>query len=170
MLVLTRKISETIIIDDHIKIEVIQVRKGGVRIGITAPDEVRIRRGELAPTQSARIGANRLRITSECETSTCHSSEVSSKVLSGKLRIHPSSKRANANRAPANGAPADGAPAKGSQKMGSQRNRGDSRRDCRTAKESLVSWKTSRANLESAPLVIHELAQGTCTKNPLYSQ
>lgn len=49
MLVLTRKTNDTIVIDGRIRIEVLQVRKGGIRIGITAPDDVRIRRGELAP-------------------------------------------------------------------------------------------------------------------------
>lgn len=49
MLVLTRKTNDTIVIDGRIRIEVLQVRKGGIRIGISAPDDVRIRRGELAP-------------------------------------------------------------------------------------------------------------------------
>lgn len=49
MLVLTRKRNESIVIDGRIRIEVLQVGKSGIRLGIAAPRDVRIRRGELAP-------------------------------------------------------------------------------------------------------------------------
>lgn len=47
MLVLTRKIGETIAIDDHIKITVVQIKGKQVRIGIDAPKETRIHREEI---------------------------------------------------------------------------------------------------------------------------
>lgn len=47
MLVLTRKIGETIAIDDHIKITVVQIKGKQVRIGIDAPKETKIHREEI---------------------------------------------------------------------------------------------------------------------------
>ena len=62
MLVLSRKKSETIIIDGRITIEVVQVKGKGVRLGINAPDNVRILRGELKPfgEESAEEHSNRI--------------------------------------------------------------------------------------------------------------
>ncbi len=48
MLVLTRKRDETIQIGSNIVIRVIKTAKGSVKIGIEAPDSVRIKRGEIA--------------------------------------------------------------------------------------------------------------------------
>lgn len=47
MLVLTRKAEETIQIGDNVVIKVIRTAKGTVKIGIEAPDDVRVIRGEL---------------------------------------------------------------------------------------------------------------------------
>ena len=47
MLVLTRKAAETIQIGNDIVIKVIKTGSGTVKIGIDAPDEVRVMRGEL---------------------------------------------------------------------------------------------------------------------------
>ena len=47
MLVLTRKIGETITIDDHIKITVVQIKGKQARIGIDAPKETKIYREEI---------------------------------------------------------------------------------------------------------------------------
>lgn len=52
MLVLTRKIDEQIVIGDNIKITVIKVRNNQVRIGISAPRDVRVLRGELEPKEA----------------------------------------------------------------------------------------------------------------------
>ena len=49
MLVLTRKADEQILIGDDIKITLVRVRGNSVRIGIDAPRQVRIVRGELDP-------------------------------------------------------------------------------------------------------------------------
>ena len=47
MLVLTRKLGESIAIDDHIKIRVVQIKGKQVRLGIEAPADVTVRRKEL---------------------------------------------------------------------------------------------------------------------------
>jgi carbon storage regulator len=47
MLVLTRKLNESIVIDGCIRIKVVGVRNGQVRIGIEAPDHIKIFREEL---------------------------------------------------------------------------------------------------------------------------
>lgn len=49
MLVLSRKKTQSIVIGDNIKLEIIKVSGNTVRIGITAPSEVKVLRGELAP-------------------------------------------------------------------------------------------------------------------------
>ncbi|MCK9505884.1 MAG: carbon storage regulator CsrA [Burkholderiaceae bacterium] len=47
MLILTRQIGETIVIDHDIKVTVLAVKGGQVRIGIEASDDVDIIREEL---------------------------------------------------------------------------------------------------------------------------
>ncbi|MEK6704680.1 MAG: carbon storage regulator CsrA [Candidatus Poribacteria bacterium] len=47
MLVLTRKLGESIAIDDHIKIVVVQIKGKQVRLGIQAPKETKIHREEV---------------------------------------------------------------------------------------------------------------------------
>jgi len=47
MLVLTRKLGESIAIDDHIKITVVQIKGKQVRLGINAPQETKIHREEV---------------------------------------------------------------------------------------------------------------------------
>ena len=49
MLVLTRKQNETILIDGCIKIEVLKCKGNTIKLGISAPNDVKILRGELAP-------------------------------------------------------------------------------------------------------------------------
>lgn len=49
MLVLTRKLGETIQIGDDVTLTVIRVKGNTVRLGIEAPSSVRVRRGELPP-------------------------------------------------------------------------------------------------------------------------
>lgn len=48
MLVLTRKQSETVHIGDDIVIKIIQTGRGSIKVGIEAPTEVRVLRGEVA--------------------------------------------------------------------------------------------------------------------------
>ena len=47
MLVLSRKKNQSIVIDGGIEIQVLQVKGGTVKIGVSAPNDVRIVRGEL---------------------------------------------------------------------------------------------------------------------------
>lgn len=47
MLVLTRKLGESIAIDDNIKIVVVQIKGKQVRLGIQAPKETKIHREEI---------------------------------------------------------------------------------------------------------------------------
>jgi carbon storage regulator len=53
MLVLTRKRAETIHIGEHILIKVIRTGRTSVKIGIEAPANVRVVRGELLETPEA---------------------------------------------------------------------------------------------------------------------
>jgi carbon storage regulator len=48
MLCLTRKLNETIRINDDIEIKVIRLTGNRVKIGIVAPRDVKVLRGELA--------------------------------------------------------------------------------------------------------------------------
>jgi len=47
MLVLTRKAGEGIIIGEDIKITIVELKGGGVRIGIDAPREMKVHRQEV---------------------------------------------------------------------------------------------------------------------------
>ena len=53
MLVLTRKIQETLVIDGNITVTVVSVENGRVRLGIEAPRNIAVRRGELEPRPQA---------------------------------------------------------------------------------------------------------------------
>jgi carbon storage regulator len=59
MLILSRKIGEELVINDDIRIKVIDIQGGRVRLGFAAPPEVIIHREELyerirqAPSQAA---------------------------------------------------------------------------------------------------------------------
>lgn len=47
MLILTRKAGESLIIDDDIKVTILEAKGGNVKIGIDAPQEVDVIREEL---------------------------------------------------------------------------------------------------------------------------
>lgn len=53
MLVLTRKLDQEILIGDDIRVTLVKTRGNTVRIGIEAPREIRVIRGELADAQRA---------------------------------------------------------------------------------------------------------------------
>jgi carbon storage regulator CsrA len=57
MLVLTRKQQQRIQIGDNITITILKVKGQTVRVGIEAPDEVRVLRGELAEAAELRTMA-----------------------------------------------------------------------------------------------------------------
>ncbi len=50
MLVLTRKTDEEIIINGNIRVKIVGIAEGKVKLGITAPVEVEILRGEIYQT------------------------------------------------------------------------------------------------------------------------
>ena len=47
MLVLSRRADESLFIGDDIKITILDIRGGQVRIGITAPDDIKVHRQEV---------------------------------------------------------------------------------------------------------------------------
>ena len=49
MLVLSRKKNQTIVIDNRVEVEVLQIKGNTIRLGIKAPQDVKILRGELQP-------------------------------------------------------------------------------------------------------------------------
>ena len=55
MLVLTRKLGESIAIDDHIKIVVVQIKGKQVRLGIKAPKETKITEKKSTKPSMSRI-------------------------------------------------------------------------------------------------------------------
>ena len=55
MLVVTRKIEESIIIADNIEIVVLEVGKDRVKLGVTAPKDIKIIRNELRKAQDANL-------------------------------------------------------------------------------------------------------------------
>jgi len=56
MLVLTRKSQQEIIIGDNIRLTILDVRGGRVKLGVIAPDNVDIRRKEIAAHEPSRCG------------------------------------------------------------------------------------------------------------------
>ena len=59
MLVVTRKQDESLIISDNIEITVLEIVKDKVKIGISAPKEVKISRSELkAALRTNELAAN----------------------------------------------------------------------------------------------------------------
>jgi carbon storage regulator len=59
MLVLSRKIGESIIIDERIVVDVVRIAGRVVRLGVTAPRELNIRRAELPAAADADLPALR---------------------------------------------------------------------------------------------------------------
>jgi carbon storage regulator len=53
VLVLSRKVGESIVIGSDIVVQVLRIRGGEARLGISAPDAVPIRRAELPPKRRA---------------------------------------------------------------------------------------------------------------------
>lgn len=47
MLILTRRVGETIVIDDDIEVTVLAVKGNQVRLGIKAPDHIAVHREEI---------------------------------------------------------------------------------------------------------------------------
>jgi len=58
MLVLTRRIGEAIVIGDAIRITVVAVKGDRVRLGVSAPDDVRVDRQEVHERRLVEEGAS----------------------------------------------------------------------------------------------------------------
>ena len=52
MLVLSRKVGEKLVIDGNITVEVVKIQGNRITLGITAPADVKILRGELNQKQT----------------------------------------------------------------------------------------------------------------------
>jgi carbon storage regulator len=60
MLVLSRKKNEALVVDDSIRVVVLGIANGSVRIGIEAPDHVPVHRGEVHQRiQAEQLGISR---------------------------------------------------------------------------------------------------------------
>ena len=55
MLVLTRKKMEELVIGENIVVKVLKIRHGRVSLGIEAPKDVRVVRGELIPSRATTM-------------------------------------------------------------------------------------------------------------------
>ncbi len=53
MLVLTRKVGQTLVIDEHIQVTVLSVKGNTIRLGIEAPKEIPVQREELRTRQKS---------------------------------------------------------------------------------------------------------------------
>ncbi len=58
MLVVTRKTEESVIIADNIEITVLEVAKDRVKLGISAPKDVKIIRNELRHAQETNLDSS----------------------------------------------------------------------------------------------------------------
>ncbi|WP_434771237.1 carbon storage regulator CsrA [Pseudomonas entomophila] len=47
MLILTRKVGETIVINDNIRVTVLSVKGNQIRLGVEAPEDVSVHRQEI---------------------------------------------------------------------------------------------------------------------------
>ena len=57
MLVVSRKNRQSVVIDGRITIKVLQIKGNSIRLGIDAPREMSVRRGELHQRESVEIEA-----------------------------------------------------------------------------------------------------------------
>ncbi len=51
MLVLTRKVGERLVIDGNVTVEIVRIQGNRITLGVVAPADVKILRGELQPKQ-----------------------------------------------------------------------------------------------------------------------
>ena len=80
MLVLSRKIQEQVRIGDNITLTILQVKGKTVRVGIEAPRDVRVVRGELPPKENHAV-------PTEEESEAQETEEVQSQVITGRFEL-----------------------------------------------------------------------------------
>lgn len=90
MLVLSRKIQEQVRIGDNITLTILQIKGKTVRVGIEAPRDVRVVRGELPPKETAHT-------TTEEESEGQETEEVKSHVIAGRIKL-PAQAEGGTNR------------------------------------------------------------------------
>jgi carbon storage regulator len=81
MLVLSRKLNETIVINDNIRITVVSIRGNIVRLGFVAPEDVSIFRQEICDHRAS--GDERTGLASAAAAGEAHALQARS--------VHPSS-------------------------------------------------------------------------------
>ncbi|MDF2685974.1 MAG: carbon storage regulator CsrA [Clostridia bacterium] len=57
MLVISRKVNETFIINDNITVQILEINGDKIKIGIEAPKDIRIMRSEILETEKLNIEA-----------------------------------------------------------------------------------------------------------------
>ncbi|MFN7914054.1 MAG: carbon storage regulator CsrA [Vicinamibacterales bacterium] len=77
MLVVTRKLGESIVVGDGIEIQVVSLGKNGVRIGVTAPRDIPVHRREV---YDLVVAANRSAATSAASSVSALASSLRSRV------------------------------------------------------------------------------------------
>ena len=89
MLILTRKIGETIQIGTDVEVVVLQVARGKVKLGFAGPRSVPVRRGmphnSLRPPESAEIAETAC--DSTARTSTARTSKAAPKPVTAPLHV-----------------------------------------------------------------------------------
>lgn len=76
MLVLSRKKNESIVINDHITVTVVEIRGDKVRLGIEAPKEVPIHRSEIHDAIQLERAQSEVEVTLVDDSSTVPSTEA----------------------------------------------------------------------------------------------
>jgi carbon storage regulator len=51
MLVVTRKLGEEVVINDEVRVQVVDIRPGRVKLGVVAPEWMSVHRGEIQAQQ-----------------------------------------------------------------------------------------------------------------------
>lgn len=59
MLILTRKVGETIVINDDIRVTILGIKGNQIRIGVEAPSNVAVHREEIHERIKAEAAANK---------------------------------------------------------------------------------------------------------------
>ena len=85
MLVLSRKQQQTFLIGDQIEVKILKIRGNTVRIGISAPNDVKIMRGEISP----------FGLEGEIEVTMDAENQSSLPPLASRMKPQPNSDRSN---------------------------------------------------------------------------